>query len=36
MGRTRAARTMLTAANERTGDTDLFLLTPVLIAAGVI
>ncbi len=28
--------TMITAANERTGDTDLFLLMPVLIAAGVI
>jgi uncharacterized damage-inducible protein DinB len=27
---------MITAANERTGDTDLFLLMPVLIAAGVI
>jgi uncharacterized damage-inducible protein DinB len=30
------AHTMITAANERTGDTDLFLLMPVLIAAGVI
>ena len=30
------AHAMITAANERTGDTDLFLLMPVLIAAGVI
>lgn len=30
------AHTMITAANEKTGDTDLFLLMPVLIAAGVI
>jgi uncharacterized damage-inducible protein DinB len=30
------AHTMITAAHERTGDTDLFLLMPVLIAAGVI
>ena len=30
------AHALITAANENTGDTDLFLLTPVLIAAGVI
>ncbi len=30
------AHAMVTAANEKTGDTDLFLLLPVLIAAGVI
>jgi uncharacterized damage-inducible protein DinB len=30
------AHALITAANEKTGDTDLFLLTPVLIAAGVI
>ena len=30
------AHTMITAAKEKTGDTDLFLLMPVLIAAGVI
>jgi uncharacterized damage-inducible protein DinB len=30
------AHALITAANEKTGDTDLFLLMPVLIAAGVI
>ena len=30
------AHALITAANERTGDTDLFLLMPVLMAAGVV